>query len=188
VSAPVPNSEPESFTAGETVSWTKFLAGYDSATYALKYALQAAGKSLITISAGTGESDGFAVNVAGDVTAAYSPGCYIWTAYVEGPSGPLPRTVIARGAISILPSPLIALGTTHASRMLAAIELALEGRIPNGLETTDIDGQRLDRIPVVDLARLRDKYAAKVKLEQQSLIGLLGGRPRTSIGIRFVRP
>lgn len=185
--ASVPNSEPEVFTAGETVAWSRLFPGYDSATYTLKYALQAYGKSLINITASAGEDSGFQVSLDAATTAAYAPGCYVWTAFMESNGGTV-RTIVARGTVSIQQSPLAAFGPTHSSRMLALIEAALEGRIPNGLESTDIDGQRIDRIPVEALVRIRDKYAAKVKLEQTAAAASLGKRPRNSIGIRFTRP
>ena len=78
--------------------------------------------------------------------------------------------------------------TTHAERMLALIEAALEGRIPRGLESTNIDGQQIDRIPIVQLETLRQKYRAERKGEIAAANAAAGIRPRRTIGIRFVRP
>jgi hypothetical protein len=181
----IPTCEPDTFTAGETLQWTRSFPAYPASTYTLKYALQM-GATLLTIVASASAND-FAVTVADTTTAAFPPGVYLWTAFAET-SGGATRTVIARGALTILPSPLIALGTTHASRMLGLIEAALENRIPNGLQSTDIDGQRIDRIDVPSLFRLRDKYRAKVLAEQKLLAAQCGRRGRQSIGIRFTRP
>jgi hypothetical protein len=179
--------EPAQITAGQTLSWTKTVPNFPATSYTLKYALQAGNKPLITIVA-TASGSTFAVAVTAAISAAFAPGVYTWTAFVEDIPDAIARTIIARGTISILPSPLQALGTTHCSRMLQLIEQALEGRIPNGLESTEIDGQRIDRIPVRDLKSLRDKYRAEVMLERNALAEASGQRRRNSIGIKFVRP
>jgi hypothetical protein len=44
----------------------------------------------------------------------------------------------------------------------------MEGRIPRGLEETIIDGQTLIRIAIPELSKLRDKYRAEVKAEQNA--------------------
>ena len=174
---PVATSEPDSITAGETLAWTKSLPAFPATSYTLKYSIQLAG-ALIAITASASGSS-FAVNVGADVTASYAPGVYGWTSYVEDVAGA--RIIIARGSITIFPSPLAALGSTHASRTLALIETAIEGRIPRGLEETTIDGQHLNRIPIETLHRLRDKYRREAAAES----------PRGNVrihGIRFRNP
>jgi hypothetical protein len=78
--------------------------------------------------------------------------------------------------------------TTHAQRMLALIETALEGRIPRGLENTIIDGQQLDRIPLTQLHALRQKYRAERANEIAAVNAAAGTPVRRTIGIRFVNP
>lgn len=184
----VPTSEPTRFTAGETLAWTKQLTDYPAGTYTLKYALQAVGAALITITATASGTD-HAVTVTAATTANYAPGVYTWASYAESGSGAsLERYLIERGEFTILPNPLAALGSTHASRTLALIEAALEGRIPRGLETTSIDGQSLSRMPIAELHRLRDKYRREVLAEKAASQAVAGIRPRRTIGIRFVAP
>lgn len=176
--APIPSDEPDQITAGTTVFWTKFFPGYPASQYALKYSLQRIG-GLITITAAqNGSGDDFLVSLDATTTSDYPPGCYTWTAYVE--QGTV-RTGLCRGSISILTSPLAALGTTHASRTLALIEAAIEGRIPNGLESTNIDNQEIQRIPMWRLSELQRIYQAKVANEANSA-GMRAGLPnrRTS--------
>jgi hypothetical protein len=173
VSAPIPSSEPQTLTAGETWVWTQTLSDYASTDgWTLKYALQARGQSLISIAA-SASGAGYLVNVAAATTVAYVAADYIWTAFVEKAAE---RYEVERGSITVLPSPLAAFGTTHASRTLALIESALEGRIPRGLEQTNIDGQALSRIPIADLFRLRSYYATLVAAENNKL-ALASGLP-----------
>lgn len=177
--------EPSFFTAGETVEWTKALPDYPSGTWTLKYALQAPGRTLIAVTAANEPDLSYSIAILAATSASYAAGSYTWTAYVE--AGPA-RHVVARGSISILASPLAMLGSTHATRMLALIEAALEGRIPNGLESTNIDGQQIDRIPVIRLHELREQYRNEVLMEQKAAIAAAGGKVRNTIGIRFVKP
>ncbi len=183
--APIPTTEPETITAGETLAWTKTVPDYPAPTYVLKYSLQLAGQaSLITITA-TASGAQHAIAVAASVTVLYTPGTYLWTSYAEAG---LTRYPVARGNVTILPSPLSAQASTHATRTLALIEAALEGRIPRGLENTNIDGQSLERIPIADLFKLKQHYQALVLREQRLARGKLGLGVTNTIGIKFVRP
>lgn len=47
-------------------------------------------------------------------------------------------------------------------RMLAAIEARLEGRISSDHQRYTVDGRSLDRIPILELQALRDKYRREV--------------------------
>lgn len=184
MSTPIPTTEPHSVTAGETITWSKTVPLFPaSAGNTLKYAFQTFGGKLVQITANP-SGDDYIVQVAEAVSGDWSHGVYTWTAFIEGNAA---RTVIARGTITILPTPLAALGSNHATRMLALIESALEGRVPNNLQSYEIDGQRIDKIPVPQLKRMRDDYKAEVKLEADKLANAMGQRRRCSIGIRFSR-
>jgi hypothetical protein len=74
---------------------------------------------------------------------------------------------------------------THASRMLALIESALEGRIPAGLEMTIINGQNITRITVTQLSALRDKYLAEVMAERNAARIESGLTSRKNSFVRF---
>ena len=78
-------------------------------------------------------------------------------------------------------------GDTHASRMLALVEAALEGRIPQGLELTIINGQNITRIPVSQLSALRDKYLFEVQAEREAARIQAGLLSRRNIYARFTR-
>jgi hypothetical protein len=182
----IPNTEPTTITAGETLAWTQTVADYPATAWTLKYVFQAIGVANIAITA-TASGSSYAVNVTAAVSAVYTAGVYLWTSYVEqGTGSTIIRHEIARGQTTIIASPLAALGSTHASQVLALIEAALVSRIPRGLETTDIDGQQLSRIPILDLHRLRDKYRREVFMEKQALLAQAGLKVRRTIGIKFV--
>jgi len=183
--AAVPNTEPDQITAGATVSWSRSLPEYPAPEWTLKYALQAPGKDLITITAAASDT-AHLVTVSAAATLGYLPGVYTVAAYVQNAAGA--RYVVERRTLTILQSLLDGTESTHATRTLALIESALEGRIPNGLEATVIDGQSLSRILLSDLHKLRDKYRREVALEAQAARRAAGIRQRHTIGIRFVNP
>lgn len=56
--------------------------------------------------------------------------------------------------------------TTHAQRMLTAIEGLLEGR--DDVEEYTIAGRSLKRMPMGELMKMRDKYKAEVAAEQRA--------------------
>jgi hypothetical protein len=182
--AQVPTSEPSSITAGETLSWTRDESDYPATSWTLKYALQAPGRPVITITA-TADGSTHVVGVTADISSRYAPGSYLWTKFAEQGST---RNILAHGQVTVLPSPLANLGKSHAERMLALIEAALIKRVPAGLETTNIDGQELSRIPIAELERLRIRYRAEVASEQNAA-GLAAGLPnRRTVFTSFRRP
>jgi hypothetical protein len=177
----LPTSIPETLTLGETWGWTLSLPDYPASTWTLKYALQRGAERLALTATAAG--DDFALAIPAATTAAYTtPGVYLWTSYVEQGSE---RHIVARGTVTLLPSPLAALGTSHASRTLALLEAAIENRVPNGLETTNIDGQELQRIPLKDLIDLQKVYQAKVEAEQNRASIAAGLGNRRTIYTRF---
>jgi hypothetical protein len=181
----IATSEPTTITAGDTLQWTKALPDYAPADgWTLHYALDY-GTTHIGITAGTSGTSHF-VNVAAAITADYTPGSYVWTSYVTNTGGD--RFTVERGSLTIFSNPASAASASHAERTLALIEAALEGRIPRGLEKTNIDGQELERIPIKDLEALQVRYQQKVAAEQARARIRAGlGNPRNSFA-RFTRP
>lgn len=185
MSVQIPTSEPSVITAGETWAWTKSLSDFPATDgYVLKYALQAVGKPLITLTATTSGA-GYAVNVLAATTAGYAPAVYTWQSYLELGAARYPGE---RGSLSVLASPLAAYGSTHSTRTLALIELALEQRIPNGLEMTNVDGQELHLIGLEALTRLQRLYQAKVQAEANALRVANGLKSRRFVYTRFTSP
>lgn len=184
-------AEPDRVTAGDTVAWSKTLSDYPAtAGWTLHYALQLfpfgtdstdACRQINLTSTASGAAHAIAAAPAS--TACWRPGAYIWASFVTHTDGR--RYSVERGALSILPDPAQLLVESHAQRTLALIEAALEGRIPRGLENTNIDGQELQRIPIEKLHGLRDRYRREVLIERAAA-GAAAGVPRiTSIGFRF---
>lgn len=104
------------------------------------------------------------------------PGAYRWACYAIREDE---RQTLATGAMQVLVDLQQAEefdGRTHAQRMLDLIEKALEKRIPKDQQSYEIDGMRLDRIPIERLEALRTRYRREVATERrrgQSPLGRL---------------
>lgn len=70
--------------------------------------------------------------------------------------------------------------TTHATKVLAAIEAVIEGRATVDQQSYTIEGRTLQRTPMQDLLLLRDRYKREVAQEQGELAAA-EGRPTRSV-------
>lgn len=160
---------PPEIRAGDSLTWR--VTGYPAeAGWTFHYALR--GPSSIDIEA-IDDGGEYLVEVAASTTAAWAPGWYRWVAYVLHTDGD--RVTLDDGRLEILPDLLSAEAgdvRSHAQRMLELIEAALEKRIPKDQQSYEIDGQRLDRIPVERLEALRTRYRNEVRRETRQGDGL----------------
>jgi hypothetical protein len=179
----IPNSEPSTIVAGDSVAWTKTITSYAGT---LNYSLQIFGSSdpPILFAATPPGGPNFSISLAPGVTANWAPGRYTWTSYIDDGTN---RHAIDTGEMVVLANPAIAVAGTHATRTLAIIEAALEGRLPRGLETYVIDGQSIAKIPIKQLVEMRSIYADWVRSEYaQDRINRGESNPRNSFA-RFRR-
>ena len=183
MAATIPGIEPCTIVAGDSVAWNKTITTYAGT---LTYSLQLFGSTDLPITfAASGGGPNYSVALDDSVTATWKPGRYIWTAYI---ADVVDRHSVANGEVQVLSNPALAFGATHATRTLAIIEAAIEGRLPRGLETYAIDGQSIAKIPIEALVRLRSIYADWVKNEYaQDRINRGLSNPRNSFA-RFRSP
>jgi hypothetical protein len=166
---------PPQIRAGDSVSWRVRLPGYPAESgWQLHYALR--GPQGIDIEALEGEGGDYLVEVVAADSSGWQAGLYRWVAYVVGPAGQ--RLTKATGDLHIYPDLLALDGPedmrSHARRMLDLIEAALEKRIPKDQQSYEIDGQRLDRIPIERLEALRIRYRREVAQESRRGNGPFG--------------
>jgi hypothetical protein len=154
-------SELTSFTAGDTVTWTREVEQTD---HAYQYILLGAqGKQVIDASLSGNE---ITVTLTSVQTSAFASGEYHWFLFSTYNSERYP---VAEGYITVVydPTKLVKMETSSfASRMLIAIEKRLEGRILTDHENYSIDGRSLSRIPFQQLEQLRTKYTWLVRKEK----------------------
>lgn len=166
---------PATLVAGDTLKVDDAAAASDypaSAGFSVKWIFtpQAGGTPPVTVN-GTGGASAWSLLVAATATAGWSAGAWRWAQQVLK-GGAL--VTIARGDIVILPDPTVA-GVdvrSHARKVLASIEAAIEGRATaTDLKVTFEDGRSIERMSHMELLKMRDAYAAKVAAEDRRAAG-----------------
>lgn len=180
MSSTVPTWEPRLLTAGDRWLWERQdLADYPAGTWVLSYSLAKADR-LITLTA-TASGINHLIDVAAATTAAYPAGTYRWQAHVTSGSD---RRTIGQGQIVVganfATEPSGIDDRTHARRVFESIEAVIEGRASKDQEAYTIAGRSLQRTPIADLLKLRDRYKAMVESENVAdrLNSGLGGARR----------
>lgn len=152
--APELSALPESFSAGTTVRYRRRLSDYPaSAGWSLK--LHLAGASVLAKSAVT-DGDDFIVTIeAGDTAGGFSAGLYKWVERVSSTGGEVYE--VASGVVAILPDLAEASEGSEQEwleRAIASLKAHIEGRLPAGLESYQIAGRVVAKMPVKDAVDL----------------------------------
>ncbi|NPZ19523.1 hypothetical protein DZ956_022370 [Pseudomonas aeruginosa] len=155
--------EPKTLHAGDSVSWERAVPAYRaSAGWSLRYVFNGPERHQVEALPG----DPYRIELTAGATATWAPGSYRWVALlVNGDQ----RVTLADGRLEVAPNfETVEFGDirSHAERMLALLEAALEKRIPKDQQSYEIDGQRLDRIPVERLNELRKHYMREVRQQR----------------------
>lgn len=175
--------EPLEITAGDRLTWTIYDPEYlPSDGWTLHYAIRGPGSIDLT---STPDGGSHAIDVPGSTSKDYSPGSYSWARYFAKADGS--RVTRTTGRLTIRPD-LVAQGagydgSSHAERVLAAIERVIEGRATRGDQELQFDGKRITKMTVEQLIKLRQQYRLEVKSEQAKQAGR-SGRSR-KILVRF---
>jgi hypothetical protein len=179
--------EPEKLTAGVTWKWKKTISDYPASEWALTYYLRKDGASATSFSAAA-DGDSYLVTVAAATTAAYASGIYDFIGWViKGTE----KFEVFNSMIEVLPNPTNSSAydpRSHARRVMELLEAAMEGRVPNGMESYSIGGRSISKIPLSQLRELWEKYKQDVVMEEQAERLVNGRRSGKNIGVRFNRP
>ncbi|WP_051560189.1 hypothetical protein [Marinobacterium jannaschii] len=166
-------NEPKKVAAGTSVRWS-FDHVQASGSGQFSYALRGPGAIDIAATAADGV---VSVDVAPGDTAGWAPGLYEWRLFlVVG----VDREEIGSGSLEIEPD-FAGLGAghdprSHDQRVLDSIKKVLEGRVLSDHERYAIDGRSLDRIPIMELERLKSLYQRRVRRASRSGSARLGVR------------
>ncbi|WP_122761179.1 hypothetical protein, partial [Pseudomonas viridiflava] len=152
--------EPTQIHAGDSATWSRAVPDRPaSAGWGLRYVLSGPDRHTVDALPTTP----FQVEVSAQLSATWAPGLYRWVALAfRGDQ----RLTVAQGVLEVganleTADPVDA--RSHAQRMLTMIEAALEKRIPKDQQSYEIDGMRLDRIPIERLDALRTKYQREIQ-------------------------
>lgn len=157
-------AEPSTLVAGDRFTWKRDdLAGdYSPSAYALTYEFHSdvggGGSKKFTITA-TEADDTYYIEVGSSTTASYTPGDYIWEAYITR-SSDSERIMVDSGRTEIT----INLANTnadlrsHAKKVLDAIEAVIENRATIDQSSMSIAGRSLSRMNIDELMNFRMQY------------------------------
>jgi len=156
--------EPTKLHAGDSVTWAREARAYPSADgWALSFSLRGPG----SLDVASTDGEPYQFRMTSSQTRTLPPGAYHWACYAVREDE---RQTLGSGRLEVL----VDLqqvetfdGRSHARRMLDLIEAALEKRIPKDQQSYEIDGMKLDRIPVERLEALRTRYRREVAAESR---------------------
>jgi len=169
MAATTPTIEPYELIAGDTLKFDKTVVDYTPADgWSLSYSFRSNTGTGFDISA-TSNTNDYSVTVAASTTTGYTAGVYAWQAYVTK-SGE--RYLVDSGKL-VIKANLNALATsattdqrTHARVMVETIRSVLEGRAGSDVESYNIGGRSINKIPIAELADLLQRYEDKLKAEE----------------------
>lgn len=156
--------------AGDSVIFTKTVSGYAASDgWVLTYSfITPSGDQQFSFRATASGSD-FAVSVPPATTVAWQAATYSGQARAVGLSGE--THVVWQGILTITPDlgGIPADNRSHAKIVLDNIEAVLEKKATREILNSEINGVRLDRIPVEQLLVLRDRYRIEYRNEINAL-------------------
>jgi hypothetical protein len=165
---------PRVIVAGTTVKFTRQLADFPPGA-GWTYTIYFNGANNVFNKAGVAQADGsFLVTIASADTASLTPGAYRYAERVTNGSE-VYDMVGDELVVQIEPNLATAPAgsfLTHAEKTLSVIEAALSGRLTADLESYQIAGRQVTKIPIKELRELRGWYAAEVARAQNP--GTLG--------------
>ncbi len=159
-------NEPKKIVAGTSVGWS---FSHDLALSGWQFTYILRGSGSIDIATATEVVSGVvSVSELPSVTSSWVVGDYEWRLFAESGDD---KHLVSSGRLYVDPDfSKVGAGhdpRTHAEKMLAAIKEVLEGRIPKDCERYTVDDRSLDRIPILELERLKRIYVLKVRKERK---------------------
>ncbi|AZB63871.1 hypothetical protein EBL87_09030 [Cereibacter sphaeroides] len=157
---------PSTLRAGETITIPVTLTALPPPDWSLTLILRGPDQ-IDLVSAPDGAAHTFSAAAA--ITSEWAAGKYWWslratmgTTVVIVEEGQL----VVLGDLALVAGPHD--GSSHAERVLRAIEAVIEGRASIDQQKYTIAGRELWRTPVADLLLLRSRYRDEVRREQQA--------------------
>jgi hypothetical protein len=153
---------PESFAAGTTVRYRKSLSDYPaSAGWTLR--LHLAGASVLA-KAAVADGDEFVVTIAAaDTGPAFGAGLYKWVERVSNAGGEVYE--VASGIVTVLSNLAEATEGSEQEwleRAVAALKAHIEGRLPAGMESYQVAGRVVSKMPTKEAVDLLTSFESRL--------------------------
>lgn len=153
---------PDQFAAGTTVCYRRRFGDFPaSAGWTLR--LHLAGASVLAVTAAT-DGDEFVVTIAAtDTDGDFAPGLYKWVERVTGAGGEVYE--VGRGAVTVLPNLAEASAGSEQEwieRAIAMLRAHIEGRLPAGMESYQIAGRVVAKMPIKEAVSLLSSLESRL--------------------------
>lgn len=167
--------------AGVNASWT-YSVNTEFSGFQFEYIL--IGPQKITIPTTVNHNE-CSVDIKAAETAPWLAGLYQYALYAFNGDD---RHLIDSSTVEILADfQQLAVGydpRTHTEKMLEAIKSVLEGRIVKDVESYTIDDRTLNKIPILELHKLKRQYQVMVNREKNKQAGKPSFQPKV-VKVRF---
>jgi hypothetical protein len=154
--------------SGDSLSLTDSYADYlasDGWTLKIRLTPQFVGTAIVLTA--VADVDNFLTSVGASITAAWAPGIYSYSKWVEKGTQ---RITVETGATQVLADPATATigadNRSHLEKTIANIEAMIEGRATKDVQEYTIADRQLKHIPINELLIWRDKYKAQLAAER----------------------
>lgn len=162
----IPNCEPAELTAGDSWQWDRSLRDYSPADgWALEYVL--VGGTRLRVAEGDGitaAGSSWQIRIPAAKTADLAAGTYRAAAYVSQGADRFEvwrSTVTVRANLATLTD-----GRSPAERELALVEDAIAGRLPEDMQSFQVNGRVVQRHDLAELYRIRGRLRSQVWRER----------------------
>lgn len=153
---------PDQFAAGTTVNYRRQLPDFPaSAGWTLR--LHLAGANVLAVTAAV-DGDDFLVTIeATDTDGGFAAGLYKWVERVSSAGGEVYE--VGRGAVTVLPNLAEASEGSEQEwieRAIAMLRAHIEGRLPAGMESYQIAGRVVAKMPIKEAVSLLSSLESRL--------------------------
>jgi hypothetical protein len=153
---------PDQFAAGTTVCYRRRLTAYP-ATAGWTLRLHLAGASVLAVTA-VADGDDFLITIEAIATQGdFAAGLYKWVERISNAGGEVYE--VGRGTVTVLPDLTVATEGSEQEwieRAIAMLRAHIEGRLPAGMESYQIAGRVVAKMPIKEAVSLLSSLESRL--------------------------
>lgn len=191
MSVPIPNFEPNRFTSGETVQWSRSSSEFPSTSYTLTYQFRGPTQEFQTVGA-VYQTSNYLMTLTAVQTALLGAGKYSIAAFVvDIATGLLRYTFRTRFPFfDVLPNPAKYVegssdNLTWAAKNLVAIEATLLKLNSRQVSSASVNGQSYSLQNINELLKMRNRMKEIIRSEEDAINVAAGLGAKKNILVRF---
>lgn len=190
MSLSIPRDEPNKFTSGDYVQWSKSLSDFPSTSYRLTY--QFRGPKEFQTNAANYQTNDFLITLPTSETANIEEGKYSIAAYVtDYATGQLRYSVRPRFPyLEVKPDPSnyaqgAVTNLSWAAKTLPVVEDTITKLTSRQVSTASVNGQSYSIQNINELVKLRNRLREEIRSEQDAINVAAGLGAKKNILVRF---